>query len=158
MQDQSIQQASKALNKRINRYHKLIGRAVESGDGAAVTCYLRDLHVARAELAMLDRKPIVDEDELIERIAYECATEISRYWHDERVLRDKGIPSDDLSTRMQGVAHAYKSVFGVLGCDFDFAVDPFDGESRISRFTARRRGSNAVVFSMQNFGKDEWWA
>lgn len=158
MQDQSIQQAREALNKRLNRFHNLIGRAVERGDDAAVAAYRRDLREVRTELAALDEHPTIDTDDAIDKVAEVCKTEMNRYWRNENGLRDRGESIDALNTRMTGMLMGFVGVFDALGCDFDFGIDWFDAECRIHQVTARRKGDFSVVLSMQNLGKDEWWA
>ena len=73
-------------------------------------------------------------------------------------MRDIGEHINDLNTKMSGIAYAYVGVFDALGCEFDFKIDWFDAECRFHKFTVRRKDDNSVVLSMQNFGKDEWWA
>jgi hypothetical protein len=158
MQDQSIHQTREALNKRIKRFHNLIGRAVERGDDSAVACYKRDLREVRAELAALDEQPTIDTDDAVSKVAEVCKTEMRRYWRNEETLRDNVKSINDLNTRTAGMLMGFVGVFDVLGCEFDFKIDWFDSECRIHQVTARRKDSNSVVFSMQNFGKDEWWA
>lgn len=158
MQDQSIQQTREALNKRIDRFHRLMGRAAERDDYAALAAYKRDLREVRAELAALDKQPTIDADDAVSKVAEVCKTEMNRYWRNEETLRDNGKSINDLNTRTAGMLMGFVGVFDALGCEFDFKIDWFDAECRIHQVTARRKDSNSVVFSMQNFGKDEWWA
>jgi hypothetical protein len=158
MQDQSIHQTREALNKRIDRFHNLIGRAVERGDDSAVAWYKSDLREVRAELEQLDEQPTIDTDDAVSKVAEVCKTEMRRYWRNEETLRDNGESINDLNARTAGMLMGFVGVFDALGCEFDFKIDWFDSECRIHQVTARRKDSNAVVFSMQNFGKDEWWA
>ena len=153
-----MENTRESLNKRINRFHNLIGRAVERGDDSAVACYKRDLREVRAELAALDEQPSIDADDAVSKVAEVCKTEMRRYWRNEETLRDNGKSINDLNTRTAGMLMGFVGVFDALGCEFDFKIDWFDSECRIHQVTARRKDSNSVVFSMQNFGKDEWWA
>ena len=97
-------------------------------------------------------------DVVVNSIAEVCKTEMRRYWRNEETLRDNGKSINDLNTRTAGMLMGFVGVFDALGCEFDFKIDWFDSECRIHQVTARRKDDNSVVFSMQNFGKDEWWA
>jgi len=97
-------------------------------------------------------------DVVVNSIAEVCKTEMNRYWRNEETLRDNGKSINDLNTRTAGMLMGFVGVFDALGCEFDFKIDWFDSECRIHQVTARRKDDNSVVFSMQNFGKDEWWA
>lgn len=97
-------------------------------------------------------------DVVVNSIADVCKREMQRYWRNEETLRDNGKSINDLNTRTAGMLMGFVGVFDALGCEFDFKIDWFDSECRIHQVTARRKDDNSVVFSMQNFGKDEWWA
>ena len=97
-------------------------------------------------------------DVVVNSIADVCKREMQRYWRNESELRDNGESINSLNTRTAGMLMGFVGVFDALGCEMDFKVDWFDSECRIHQVTARRKDDNSVVFSMQNFGKDEWWA
>lgn len=97
-------------------------------------------------------------DVVVHSIADVCKREMERYWRNEETLRDNGEPINDLNARTAGMLMGFMGVFDALGCELDFKVDWFDSECRVHQVTARRKDDNSVVLSMQNFGKDEWWA
>lgn len=97
-------------------------------------------------------------DDAIQQVADVCKREMERYWHNEETLRDNGESINSLNTRTAGMLMGFVGVFDALGCEMDFKIDWFDAECRIHQVTARRKGDFSVVLSMQNLGKDEWWA
>ena len=97
-------------------------------------------------------------DDAIQQVAEACNREMERYWHRERMLRDRGESINSLNTQMTGVLMGFVSTFDALGCELDFKIDWFDAECRIHQIAARRNDNHDFVLFASNLGKDEWWA
>ena len=170
----------RALLERRSRLYKLLGIECYEGCEDGMESYMRSIDEINQQIIELKQREADESatvtmtvserdkqlelarqggmDDAIQQVADVCKREMQRYWRNEETLRDRGESINALNTRTAGMLMGFVGVFDALGCEFDFKIDWFDAECRIHQVIARRKDDHSVVLSMQNLGKDEWWA
>lgn len=183
MQTQSIQHSNDHatyLKCRIAETLQDIGKAYVEGREDHIPYLQMHLNAWQDELRKLEepkdeRKPFAvfktkeDYDEhcelmmtagvndAMQKVIDEVKAVLDYYWRTEKLLRDSGDSISMLNTKIHVALGAYKNIFKAFGYELIWCIDWKDSESRVYEACGRRLDSSSLIFSVRNFGKDEWW-
>ena len=131
---------------------------------------LRELEESKDEqkpFAVFETKEEYDEhcklmmaagvDDVLQNVISEVKDDLNRYWAIEKVRRDRGESIDDLNGKIRVALGTYTAILRSLDIELIWCIDWKDSESRVYKVYGRRVDSTSLIFSVRNFGKDEWW-
>ena len=168
------------IKGRIKDMHESIGKAYVEGREDHIPYFQMHLNAWQDELRELEeskdeRKPFAvfqtkeeyDEhcermmtagvDDAMQKVIDEVKAVLDYYWRTEKLLRASGDSINMLNTKIHVALGAYKNIFKAFGYELEWGVDWKDSESRVYEACGRRLDSPSLIFSVHNFGKDEWW-